>query len=248
MSLAGMLRTALAGGVVVADTLVCAPAAVLAGVTAGPGSAAVDGIYRTFARTALAGFRATVRSAGAERLARDRRYVLVANHQSHLDALAILVALPHHPLRFVAKKELASIPLFGDALRYSGNVFVSRSDTREDLERLESAQRELLERVSVLFFAEGTRSATGALGAFKRGAAVFALRSGLDLVPIGVHGSFEIYARGLDVKRGGPIGISIGEPIRSVGRRFEERGILTDELREAVAHEIERARGLVSSA
>jgi 1-acyl-sn-glycerol-3-phosphate acyltransferase len=248
VSAGGALRTGLAMGTVIGDTLVFASAAIGLGAVLGPTHPLVNGCYREFARFALLGFRARVATNGDAHLPADRRFVFVANHASHLDGPAILRALPRHPLRFVAKEELGRVPLFGPALRVTGNVMVSRADTRGDVNRLEAAQRELLESVSVLFFAEGTRSQAGELGPFKRGAAVFAIRSGLPLVAIGVHGSWDIYSRGFEVKRGGAIGVAVGEPIEVSGRALEERDALTEELRGAVAAQMRRARELAREA
>lgn len=239
-----LLRSAVAATTVAWDTLLVAPTAIGLGTALGPTHPAVSRCYREFARVALLGFGARVRTSGDLHLPADERFVFVANHQSHLDALAILHSLPRHPVRFVAKHELGSIPLFGAALRATGNVFVSRSDTQGDLARLQAAQGELLRRVSVLFFAEGTRGETGELAPFKRGAAAFALGAGLRLVPVGVAGSREIYPRGLEVRQGGCIGVAVGEPVSTAGRSLEERGALTEELRAAVAAQVERARSL----
>ena len=248
MRLESLLRSAVAGWAVAADTLVVAPTAIAAGVALGPTHGLVNRCYQEFARVALLGFGARVATNGDAHLERDARYVFVSNHTSHLDALAILRALERHPVRFVAKQELGRIPLFGAALRATGNVFVQRSDTRRDVSALDAAGRELLDSISVLFFAEGTRSHNGALGPFKRGAAAFALKAGLALVPIGVHGSADIYARGLEVKRAGTIGVVVGEPVDVAGRSLEDRDALTGELHDAVEALIEEARALAGAA
>ncbi len=246
-ALSSRLRSAVAIGAITVDTLWAAPAALAASAIFGGRSPAVDQIYREFARVMLLACGAELRVRGEERLADGARYVFVSNHSSHLDSLAILSALPRHGLRFVAKKELGEIPLFGAAMRATGNVFVERSDTKTDVDRLEAAQRDLLKEISVLFFAEGTRSDDGRLRPFKRGAAAFALRARLPVVPIGVAGSFAILPRGIEVGPRGPIAVSIGEPISTEGRDFAEREAFTDELHDAVAREIEHARALCES-
>ncbi|HVP27842.1 MAG TPA: lysophospholipid acyltransferase family protein [Myxococcota bacterium] len=238
------LRTALAMGAIAADTLWAAPAAMILGATLGSTHRAVSGVYRDYARLMLAVCGAELRVRGEDRLDPDTRYVFVSNHSSHLDALAILAALPRHGLRFVAKKELGRIPLFGTALRTTGNVMVERTDARRDLATLDAAQRDLLRHISVLFFAEGTRSEDGKLHAFKKGAAAFALKAQLPLVPIGVAGTHAILPRGLAVGAGGPVGVCFGAPIPTDGRGFEERDVLTDELRASVAREMARADAL----
>ncbi len=241
-----LVRSAVAAWTVSAETLVLGPPAIAAGAVLGPAHPWVNWIYRGFSQVALLGFGARVNTNGDAHLDEGQRFVFVANHMSHLDALAILSSLERHPTRFVAKEQLGRIPMFGQALRATGNVFVTRSDTQKDLSRLDEAQRDLLRQLSVLFFAEGTRSGPGPLGAFKRGAAVFALRSGLPLVPIGVHGAHEILPPGYEVKGPGTIGVSIGEPIRVDGLDLDARGPLTERLRGAVSEQIERARELAS--
>lgn len=244
MNLSSLLRSGVAAGVVAADTLVHAPAAIAAGLAFGPGHGTVSWIYRDFARFALLGCGASVRSQGEEQLDPRQRYVFVSNHSSHLDSMAILVSLPRHDVRFVAKEELGRIPLFGDALRATGNVFVNRRDTQGDLTRLDDASQDRASRISVLFFPEGTRSGSRALGAFKRGAAAFALKAGLPLAPIGVHGTFDILPRGLEVKQGGTVGVRIGKPVDVAGRRFEDRDALTAALRESIEGLVGEAREL----
>lgn len=239
------LRSAVAMGVVATDTVAMAPLVIGAATTLGPTHWVVSQLYREFARIALTGFGASVRSEGERSLNPRRRYVFVANHASNLDALAILLALPRHGVRFVAKKELGDVPVFGPALRATGNVFVERSDTGRDLQTLDAAQKQLLRHISVLFFAEGTRSEDGRLRPFKRGAAAFALKAQLEVVPIGVAGSFEILPPGVEVRQGGTIGVSIGKPIPTRGRGFDERESLTKELEDAVRGRVERARALV---
>lgn len=241
---ASRLRSAVAIGAITADTLWAAPAALAASAVFGGTSSIVDQIYREFARVMLVACGAELRVRGEDALAEDARYVFVSNHSSNLDSLAILAALPRHGLRFVAKKELGEIPLFGPAMRVTGNVFVERSDTKTDLGRLEDAQRKLLRDVSVLFFAEGTRSDDGRLRPFKRGAAAFALRAKLPVVPIGVSGTFDILPRGIEVGPRGPVGVSFGAPISTERRDFDEREAFTEELRAAVEREITHARAL----
>jgi 1-acyl-sn-glycerol-3-phosphate acyltransferase len=245
-SLATILRTGLGLSVVGLDTAIFGTGVIVAAPLLGATHPFVNACYRAWGRGVLLGCGARLRTRGADRLDPAGRYVFVANHLSDLDPPAILASLRHHAVRFVAKEELARIPLLGQALRAGGNVVISRSDTRGDVARLD-AQRELLERVSVFFFAEGTRSATGELGPFKRGAAAFALKAGMPLVPVGVHGTLEILPRGLRVQRWGTVGVSIGEPVPVEGESLEARAALTELLRERVRAEIDKAKELAAA-
>jgi 1-acyl-sn-glycerol-3-phosphate acyltransferase len=246
VTLATLLRTGLGLVVVGLDTLILGTAVIVGAPLLGATHPFVNGSFRAWAHVALLGCGARLRSRGGDRLDPAERYVFVSNHLSDLDPPAIVASLHQHAVRFVAKEELARIPVFGRALRAMGNVVISRSDTPGDVARLD-AQRELLERVSVLFFAEGTRSRKGELGPFKRGAAAFALKAGMPLVPVGVHGTFDILPRGLRVHRWGTVGVSIGEPVPVEGEGLEARAALTELLRERVREEIEKAKELTSA-
>jgi 1-acyl-sn-glycerol-3-phosphate acyltransferase len=236
------LRTALGAAVAGLDTALFAPTAIAASLLLGPTHPFVNRCYREWARLVLLGCGASLRTNGDAHLPRDRHFVFVANHLSDLDAPAIIAALAQHPVRFVAKQELARIPLFGQALRATGNVIITRTDTQTDVARLDEGSG-LVERVSVLFFAEGTRSRSGETGPFKRGAAAYALKTGLPLVPVGVAGTFEILPRGAEIRGAGPVGVSVGEPIEASGEA--DRTALTAVLRERVLAEIERARSFL---
>ncbi len=235
MTPASLARSVAAFAATGVGTLTFASLALASGLCLGPSHSLVDFCYRNFARTLLRGFGARVASAGGEELDPGCRYVFVANHQSYLDPLAILASLPAFSLRFVAKRDLLKIPVFGAALRATGGVMISRSDTQGDIRSLDAAQHELGDRVSVLFFPEGTRSPDGKLRTFKKGAAAFAIKTGWPLVPIGVAGSFEIFPKGFEVRRAGCIGVAIGEAIATEGRSWDEREVLTESLQSAVA-------------
>src|SRR5581483_10544480 len=111
-------------------------------------------------------------AAGLERLPAGN-FVLAVNHQSHFDALVLFKHIHRH-MRFVAKAELAKIPVFGYALKRAGNVFVDRSGGTRDKKKLNTAVERVRDKTSIVFFAEGTRSEDGVLKPFKKGAAIFA--------------------------------------------------------------------------
>jgi 1-acyl-sn-glycerol-3-phosphate acyltransferase len=140
-----------------------------------------DPILRIWARAILAAAGVQLEVRGLENVP-SRTCVVVSNHQSHFDALAILTALRRH-VRFVAKRELFRIPIFGLALRATGNIEVNRTGGDKDREQLRRAVAAVRERVTLLFFAEGTRSPDGALRPFKKGAMLLALEAGVGGCP-----------------------------------------------------------------
>lgn len=180
-------------------------------------------------------------------LDRSRTYVFVSNHTSNIDVPAIVSVSPE-PLRFIAKQELARIPLFGWAARRMGHVFIDRRDSHGAAKSIGDRIARGLRGVGLFFFAEGTRSTTDEMLPFKKGAAVAALGSGLDCVPIGVAGAREVLApKGFSLFRPGTIAVVFGAPIPVAGHTMEDRERLVAEQRAAVDGCVREARELLRS-
>ncbi|HKB76659.1 MAG TPA: lysophospholipid acyltransferase family protein [Myxococcales bacterium] len=178
-------------------------------------------------------------------LDRSRSYVFVSNHTSNIDVPAI-VSISPEPLRFVAKQELGRIPLFGWAARRMGHVFIDRRDSHGAARTIAERIGRGLQGIGLFFFAEGTRSTTGDLLPFKKGAAVAALTTGLDCVPIGVAGAREVLApKGFSLFRPGPIAVVFGAPIPVSGHTMDDRDRLVAEQRTAVEACVREARGVL---
>jgi 1-acyl-sn-glycerol-3-phosphate acyltransferase len=165
----------------------------------------------------------------------QRTGVFVCNHQSNFDAPFVFARIPRH-IRFVAKKELFRIPIFGAAVKAMGNIRVERTGVESDRKAIESAVERVRTRSSILFFAEGTRSVDGHLRAFKKGASVLAIDAQVPIVPLAVAGAHEVTPKGgLWVHSGRPVVLSIGRPISTEGLSRADRDMLTEKAHEAVA-------------
>ncbi len=193
-----------------------------------------DGALNAWARSVLASAGVRTQAYGLERIPQGHA-VFVCNHQSHYDALVVLALVRKH-IRWVAKRELFRIPVFGGAMRRVGNIPVERSGGAKDRARLSEAVQGLRERVSVMFFAEGTRSFDGRLRPFKKGAAMLAIQAGVPVVPMAVSGTRLILPKGgRAVRWGQRVALVVGEPISTEGLTEQDREALTRRLEEAVA-------------
>jgi HAD superfamily hydrolase (TIGR01490 family) len=163
--------------------------------------------------SALAGVRLDVH--GAEHLA-ARPAVLLFNHQSQLDVL-ILAKLLRGGFTGVAKKELANNPGFGLMFRLADVAFVDRQDNAQARDALESAVQKLHDGISLVIAPEGTRSATPALGPFKKGAFHVAMQAGVPIVPIVIRNSGELMWRGAATIHAGTVQIVVLPPIATEG-------------------------------
>ncbi|HEX7124687.1 MAG TPA: lysophospholipid acyltransferase family protein [Thermodesulfobacteriota bacterium] len=162
----------------------------------------------------LAGSRADLSAAAGAAPAVPPGSVIVSNHQSTMDIFAIASALPGQ-LRWVAKRELFRIPIFGPAMRAAGYVPIDREDPRRSRRGLSRAAEALAQGASLVVFPEGTRSADGRLGPFKRGAFALAQASRAPVVPVAVRGSRAVLPAGRWRVRPGRIEVVVGRPIPS---------------------------------
>jgi 1-acyl-sn-glycerol-3-phosphate acyltransferase len=143
-----------------------------------------------------------------------RPYVFMSNHTTHVDVLAVIAALPEFQLRWVAKRELTRVPVFGWALRNAGHVVIDRGDHAQAMESLRAAGRTMARGVSVMIFPEGTRGpGDGTLLPFKRGGFVLAQETRTPVVPVAITGSTAVLARRARHIHAGRIDVVVGAPI-----------------------------------
>ncbi len=114
-------------------------------------------------------------------------YVVVSNHESFVDILLI----SHLPweMKWLSKVEILRIPVLGWDMWLAGDVPVERGTTRSAVKAMQRCRDFLGQRVSVVIFPEGTRSATGHMQPFKDGAFRLAIDSGVPILPLAVHGT-----------------------------------------------------------
>ncbi len=171
---------------------------------------------------------------GEEHLPVNGPAVLISNHASHLDGPALAVALPR-PVFFVAKKELARIPVFGQALVAIGTVIVDRGRSEKARRQMQHALDRIRRGRWVLVFAEGTRSRDGGVAPFKKGGFHLAIDAQVPIVPIAIRGSHAILPKGAThPRRPGKIEIVVGEPIPVAGLGKEALPDLLQRTRTAV--------------
>lgn len=163
----------------------------------------------------------------------DGCYVFLCNHQSLFDIPVLLWTLPG-PTRFLAKRSLFQIPVFGQAMSIAGFIPVDRQDRSSARRSFEEAVRLLEEGTSVLVFPEETRSEDGRLLPFRRGAFLIALKGGVPLVPVGVSGTRDIRRKGSFWVRPGTVRVRYGAPVAPQERSVRQRRELVEDMRRRI--------------
>ncbi|NJL29547.1 MAG: 1-acyl-sn-glycerol-3-phosphate acyltransferase [Thermoanaerobaculia bacterium] len=151
-------------------------------------------------------------------------YVFLANHQSMYDIPVLIASLPAEG-RFMAKKGLFRVPIFGWALAVGGFIPVDRKDRSTARETFHAAAARLAEGRSLVIFPEETRSPDGRLLPFKKGGVLLALKSGYPIVPVGIRGTLEVRSRGRNTICPGTVEIRYGRPIEVGARGVGARGV-----------------------
>jgi 1-acyl-sn-glycerol-3-phosphate acyltransferase len=172
-----------------------------------------DRLSLVWARGVLALVGVRVQVEGVVHVAPGDRYVVVANHQSTLDILALLVALQGRtPLRFVAKRALFLIPILGWGMRLYGHTSVDRASVRASLSSLRKAREDVGRRWSTVFFPEGTRSADGRLLPFHHGAFRIAAQAQVAVLPVTIEGSGRLMPKGRYAAAPGVVRVVVHAP------------------------------------
>jgi 1-acyl-sn-glycerol-3-phosphate acyltransferase len=205
----------------------------------------IEKIIRLWSRVWLAASGTKLEVDGAENIDPNRSYVVVANHLSTLDIMACLLAVPL-PIRFLAKKELFRVPVLAQGMRMVGIIEVDREARGAVHSEVNRQSRELIEKGrSLIIYAEGTRPRNGVMKPFKKGAFTMAIRSGLPVLPLSIHGSYEAWPPGTPLVRGGSIRVVLDKPVETEGMSTSDTGDLRDQVREVIAGRVEAMGGAV---
>ena len=162
-----------------------------------------------------------VKVSGREKLDKNKRYVFIANHQSHIDIPVLYVSLQHQ-LSFIAKKELFMIPFFGWGMYALGHIWIDRSNPRKARNSIiRAVERLQKDGISLVLFPEGTRTAPGERKKYGAGGAMLAEKSGYPIVPI-THNAGVFWRRRDIRKYPGTIQLVVGPIIETKGRKASE--------------------------
>lgn len=173
-----------------------------------------------------------------EKVDYSKPYIYISNHQSFLDIPSIIHAVKA-PLYFVAKKELKKLPFLGWYISISGMIFIDRSNRNKAIESMRKAGEMIRNGKSVLTFPEGTRTKTGDLLPFKKGAFVMAISAKTPIVPIVIKGTGKIFPATKVQFKPGKATIKILEPIDTTSYTKETVGELISKCEQLIKKEYE---------
>jgi 1-acyl-sn-glycerol-3-phosphate acyltransferase len=171
---------------------------------------------------------------GLEQLADPRHTVVMSNHVSHLDA-PVLFQVLGVDFKAVAKKEVFAAPFFGAVLRMAGFIEVDRGNREQARQAMDRTAASLRQGACFLIFPEGTRSRTGELGEFKKGAFVAAVESGSRILPVALSGTRELMPKGRFAIRPGTVRVRVLDSVDTRSYSYADRDRLIAEVKGRIA-------------
>lgn len=161
----------------------------------------------------LAGAKVTVK--GKEKVPRDEAVLYVANHRGMFD-IVLLYAQMFRATAIVAKKEIQKVPILSWWMILMRCRFMDRTDMKQSLQIILGCIEDAKNGISILIYPEGTRSKGESeldMNPFKEGSFKIALKSGVKIVPVAIHGTREILERQFPRIKANKVTISYGTPI-----------------------------------
>jgi 1-acyl-sn-glycerol-3-phosphate acyltransferase len=182
-----------------------------------------------------AGAKVVVRN--PERVSRTASRVYVSNHVSWFEIFALATIVDRY--RFVAKKEIRSVPLFGKAAGEVAAIYIERNNRKAAFSAYEEAAQRIKGGLNVVVFPEGTRGRSYELRPFKKGPFVLAIAAQVPIVPVMTWGSKEVQAKGEIAIHSGTIELTFLEPVETKGLTYDDRDALVETVWNRIAEALE---------
>lgn len=191
----------------------------------------------------LAGGKMTVK--GLENIPKDRAVLFISNHRSIFDIVATGMQIPY-PTGYVAKIELAKIPLLNLQMKAIGCLFLDREDVKQGLKTILQAISQVKEGRSMFIFPEGTRSKVeGQMGEFHAGSFKIATKAKAPIVPVTIVGSGDLLEDHFPKLKRAHVIVEYGKPIETASMDRKAQADLPDEVKKIIEDTYQKNAELV---
>ena len=154
---------------------------------------------------------------GKENIPDNGPVVFASNHQGYADIPVTCAVFDKFQFAYVAKNDLARLPLYGRWIRQIRSVYMKRDDARASLKAIDEGIRLLEKGFSLMIFPEGTRSKGGPVGEFKKGSLRLATKPGIPVIPVTINGTYRVYEEKGYIRSGEHVDIIIHPAIETKG-------------------------------
>lgn len=183
---------------------------------------------------------------GVENIDPNKAYVMVMNHNSGIDIFAAY-KIPLN-FRWVSKREVFRVPFMGPLLTIHGDIPIERGNPSEAMAKVLSLGKLWLGRgASVAIFPEGTRSKTGEINRFKMGAFNLAKEANVEILPIVMTGTNNMFRKGWLVNWTNHVAIRVMKPISVEEIAATDVKEMAQKVREQMVDELAKLREEVAA-
>ena len=151
---------------------------------------------------------------------------MVCNHASQLDINVCASVIPR-PIVYLAKASIRKVPVLGLLNERVGTFFIDRSNPSAAKASVDNLLTSLSNGISVIVYPEGTRTISGELNSFKKGAFYLAAGANVPIIPMHVHGTRKVLPKGGWLLRPNPVHVRFGEPLRAASSSIADIAVLT---------------------
>lgn len=187
-------------------------------------------------------FDSKVNVTGLENLPEEGPVVFVGNHQGYADIIAYCAAFRKFQFGFIAKDDLAKIPLYGEWIRRIRSVFIERGDARASLKAINDGIKLIEQGYSLVIFPEGTRSKGPDPGEFKKGSLKLATKPGVPIIPVSLDGSYKFFEETGKITPA-EVNILVHPPIETKGLDRKEEKALNEKVEKIVLEGVRQLQG-----
>lgn len=177
---------------------------------------------------------------GRENIDPNTSYIFVANHQGAFDIFLIYGFMGHN-FKWMLRKGIQKIPFVGKACTSAGHIWVDERGSKGMMQTIRQALSTLRGGMSLVIFPEGTRTKTGHLNPFKKGAYQLAGMMKLPMVPMTIEGPYEVLQKGSILIHPHRLTLTIHKPLPPISREEgSEAGVtrLYEESRRIIAESL----------
>ncbi len=161
--------------------------------------------------------------------------IIMCNHSSLFDIPIGFQAFPNQPIRMLAKKEMANIPLMKYGMKAAEFPIIDRQNRTQAIRDLEKVVQLLESGIVMWIFPEGTRSSSGHIAPLKKGGFITAIQTGATIIPLGIRGANHVLpARSTHFNLNQSVEIHVGQPIDASAFTLENKESLIQSVSEAL--------------
>ena len=181
---------------------------------------------------------------GVENIPKNEPVLFIANHRSYFDIPIAYSTLPTLT-GFIAKKEIARVPILSNWMRFLKCLFLDREDIKQGFATILKAIEQVKEGYSMFIAPEGTRNHGDDLLPFHAGSFKIAEKSGCAIVPVSISNADEIFENHMPWIKSCKVVIEYGKPIYIKDLPKEQQKFISTYVQEIIRDTLKKNSSLI---